>query len=56
MDVWSSVKGDGGEVWGTGLCACSDKMVGNLGGGGYLHIQSTVNLLVFIFQSKFKSN
>jgi len=34
MNVCPSVKGDFGEVWGTGLCACSDKMLGNLGGWG----------------------
>jgi len=32
MNVWPSVKSDVGEKWGNGLCACSGKMVSNVGG------------------------
>jgi len=30
------MKGDDGELWGTGLCDFSDKMLGNWGGGDVL--------------------
>jgi len=37
------MKGDDGELWGTGLCDFSDKMLGNWGGGMYFRIQSAVS-------------